>query len=453
MLFVFVMLASLIAGCAGKETKRKLKLQVLRLQALRLQVQYLLLKPVYQRRPQTKKLLQFVSGAWFIDERQVNLDFKSNIEKSYKVKYPNATIQWDILLGATYFDKLKAEFSSQTAPDVIFLQGPATYAAAGYLLDLSDQPWASQLQPGARKDSMYQGKTYALPMGLATSGVWYNKKIFADLGLVAPKNATEILAASEKIKAAGITPFAAGFKDTWTAGILYGLWMQSYGYESSKTYGKDLYDGKKMIDGPEIQAVMNNVQEMAQKGYFNKTALSIDWPQSAELFTSGKAAMIAQGPWMPGTAEENFKTKGHSAFDMGYFPLSSPSGYYNLALGADQSLSINAKTKLLKPAQDLILTIASPEVYGPFNVGNGNIPAIKGIEVTYPNPAYNDLLNAVNNGEANMSFGSYMAPSVDTFLNEIFTKIISGIKFNKDDLKEAQKLLEKDKGVVILPPE
>lgn len=392
-------------------------------------------------------------GAWFIDDRPHMQQFKTDVDKSFKAKYPNATIQWDILLGATYFDKLKAEFASQTAPDVIFLQGPAQYVDAGYLADLSNEPWASQLQPGGKKDAMYQGKTYALPMGLATSGVWYNKKIFTDLSISVPTNAKEFLAVAEKIKAAGITPVAAGFKDAWTASLFYGLWLQSYGYDSSKTYGKDLYDGIKKIDGPEVQAVMNNIQEMAQKGYFNKTALSLDWPQSAELFTSGQAAMIAQGPWMPGTAAENFNTKGHASFEVGYMPLASDSGYYNLALGADASLAINAKTELMQPAKDLIATIASQEIYGPYNVGNGNIPAIKGIEVTYPIPAYNDLLDAVNKGDAAYGVGSYIPPSVDTYLTETVTKIVSGVKFNASDLAEAQKTLEKDKGVVVLPPE
>ncbi|MCU6712725.1 extracellular solute-binding protein [Paenibacillus sp. J5C_2022] len=444
LLLALTMLVSIIAGCAGKNEKKEI--------------------PKASDPPAeesgapvsdsaNEEAFTIRLGAWFIDDRPHMQQFKNDVDKRYKEKYPNATIQWDILLGATYFDKLKAELASETASDVMFIQGLAQYAEAGYLADLSDQPWASQLQPGGKKDAMHLGKTYAVPMGLATSGVWYNKKIFSDLGISAPANAKEFMAAAEKIKAAGITPVAAGFKDAWTASLFYGLWLQSYGYESSKTYGKDLYDGTKKIDGPEVQAVMNHIQEMAQKGYFNKTALSIDWPQSAELFTSGQAAMIAQGPWMPGTAQENFKTKGHNEFEMGYIPLSTESGYYNLSLGADASLGINAKTELMQPAKDLIATIVSPEIYGPYNVGNGNIPAIKGIDVTFPDAAMNDLLAAVNSGEANFGFGSYIAPSVDTALTETVTKILSGLKFNTNDLAEVQKVLEKDKGVVILPPE
>ncbi|GGD60351.1 ABC transporter substrate-binding protein [Paenibacillus nasutitermitis] len=393
-------------------------------------------------------------GAWFIDDRPYMQEFKANIEKAYKAKQPNGTIQWDITLGDTYSDKLKAELASDTAPDVFFHQGQtAKFGEVGYLADLSGESWAGKLNPGTKSSYLFQDKVYSLPMGVASSGIWYNKKIFSDLGIQVPKSWPELEKAFSAIKAAGITPVAAGFKDIWTAQMTFNLWMQPYGNESSPTYGKDLYEGKKTLEGPEVQAVMTHLQEMVEKGYLNKTALSIDWPQSAELFTSGKAAMIVQGPWMPGTAKENFQTKGHAAFDLGYFPFTTDKGYAKLSLGIDQSLSVNAKTKLMQQAKDLVNVIASPEVYGPFNVGGGTVPAIQGMQLNYPDTALNDLLKVVEETDSGMGYESYLPASALTSLVETFTKVASGIKFNPDDLAEAQKKLEKDKGTVIVPAE
>ncbi|MFC5404370.1 ABC transporter substrate-binding protein [Cohnella soli] len=393
-------------------------------------------------------------GAWFIDDRPFMQEFKTNVEKAYKKIYPNADIQWDITLGDTYADKLKAELASNTAPDVFFHQGKtATFGEVGYLADLSGESWASKLNPGTKSAFSYKDTVYALPMGIASSGIWYNKKIFADLGIEVPKSWAEMESAFAKIKDAGITPVAAGFKDAWTASMTFNLWMQPYGNESSPTYGKDLYEGKKRLDGPEVQAVMTHLQEMVDKGYLNKTALSIDWPQSAELFTSGKAAMIVQGPWMPGTAQENFEKKGHAAFELGYFPFRTDKGYAKLSLGIDQSLSVNAKTKLLQQAKDLVGVISSPEIYGPFNIGSGTVPAIQGMQLDYPNSALNDLLKVVDETDSGMGYEAYVPASAMTSLVETFTKVASGIKFNPKDLLEAQKKLEKDKGTVIVPAE
>lgn len=393
-------------------------------------------------------------GAWFIDERPFMQQFKTDVEQAYKQRYPNATIQWDITLGETYADKLKAELASDTAPDVFFHAGKtAMYGEVGYLADLSDAPWADELNPGAKSEYAYKDKVYALPMGMAASGIWYNKKIFADLGIELPKSWGDMETIFAKILASGITPVAAGFKDSWTASMTLALWLQPFGYESSPTYGKDLYEGKKTLDGPEVQAVMLHLQNMVAKGYLNKTALSIDWPQSAELFSSGKAAMIVQGPWMPGTAEENFQTKGHEAFDLGYLPFYTDNGYAKLSVGVDQSLSVNSKTKLMQQAKDLVAVIASPEVYGPFNIGSGTVPAIQGMQLEYPNPALNDLLQVLNEEESGLNFQVYVPASAMTTLVETFTKVASGIELNVNDLKEAQKKLEKDKGTVILPAE
>ncbi len=393
-------------------------------------------------------------GAWFIDDRPYMQEFKTNVEKAYEQKYPNASIQWDITLGDTYSDKLKAELASDTAPDVFFHQGKtAAFGEVGYLADLSGESWATELNPGAKSAYSFKDAVYALPMGIAASGIWYNKKIFADLGIEVPKTWAEMDAAFAKIQSAGFTPVAAGFKDVWTASMTFNLWMQPYGNESSPTYGKDLYEGKKKLDGPEIQAVMTHLQEMVEKGYLNKTALSIDWPQSAELFSSGKAAMIVQGPWMPGTAEENFQTKGHTPFDIGYFPFRTDKGYAKLSLGIDQSLSVNAKTKLMQQAKDLVGVIASPEVYGPFNVGSGTVPAIQGMQLDYPNSALNEYLKVVDETESGMGYETYLPASAMTSLVETFTKVASGLKFDPKDLTEAQKKLDKDKGTVILPAE
>lgn len=52
-----------------------------------------------------------------------------------------------------------------------------------------------------------------------TVGVYYNTKIFDQLKIAVPTNYSELIAAAEKIKAAGITPFTLADRDAWTVGI------------------------------------------------------------------------------------------------------------------------------------------------------------------------------------------------------------------------------------------
>ena len=90
-------------------------------------------------------------GAWFLDERPYMVQFKKSVEEAYAKLYPKAKIQWDVVLGATYFDKLRAQFASGSAPDVVFYQN-VDFAKAGNLVDLSAEPWVARLNDGGQKD-------------------------------------------------------------------------------------------------------------------------------------------------------------------------------------------------------------------------------------------------------------------------------------------------------------
>lgn len=391
-------------------------------------------------------------GTWFIDDRTYMKELKVNVEEAYKKIYPNAKIQWDILLSTTYADKLKAELASETAPDVFFHQIPLNqFVDAGYVADLSDQPWASTLHPGARTYTSVNGKVYAASLGLGTNGIWYNKKIFADLGLTTPKTWDEVLNVMDKIKAANIIPVGLGFKDLWTAQLFEQHMLQSILYGAEENYPKLLYDGKKKFTDAEFQTVMNRFQVMSEKGYFNKTALTMDWPQSAELFTSGKAAMIMQGNWMPSVAEDNFAKKGHARFEVGYFPIPDDKGYVNLNVSASESLSVNAKTKLMQQSKDLVSVFIKPDILGPYSIGNGSIPAINGMKLDYPSPAMNELLAVISSVPSNLNITNYITGTADISLAETVSKIVSGAKFKPADLQDAQDKMDKDKATIALP--
>lgn len=52
-----------------------------------------------------------------------------------------------------------------------------------------------------------------MPGVFSMTGMYYNKKIFNDLGIQIPQTKDELIAAAKKIQAAGITPFVFPDKD------------------------------------------------------------------------------------------------------------------------------------------------------------------------------------------------------------------------------------------------
>ncbi|AZN38294.1 ABC transporter substrate-binding protein [Paenibacillus albus] len=393
-------------------------------------------------------------GAWFLDDRPYMVQFKKDVEAAYAKLYPKAKIQWDVVLGATYFDKLKAQFASGSAPDVVFYQN-VDFAKSGNLADLSAEPWVARLNDGGQKDfqTHADGKTFGVPMGLSIGGgVWYNKKIFSDLGITVPKTTPELFAAADKIKASGKTPITLGFKDQWTANLFYYNWLNSYQLDDP-TLGQKVYSGEQKINEDAIiQKVYQNFETMKSKGYFNKNAISIDWPQSGQMFASGDAAMIVQGPWMPGANADNINKGGFDKFDIGYFPLANDDGKVAMGLGSNEALGINAKTELMQESKDLVNLITSAEIISPFMKGDGALSSFTDVTVQYDDPAMNEVQAAVDSSTVVTSNLSNFIPiSSATNMMDLLTKVVSGVKFNADDLKAAQASFDKDKATVTPP--
>ena len=62
------------------------------------------------------------------------------------------------------------------------------------------------------------GTVRGVPFGSAMGGgIYYNKKIYAELGLSVPKTWAEFMANNEKIKAAGKVAVAQTYGDTWSS--------------------------------------------------------------------------------------------------------------------------------------------------------------------------------------------------------------------------------------------
>ncbi|BBH19151.1 ABC transporter substrate-binding protein [Paenibacillus baekrokdamisoli] len=394
------------------------------------------------------------ASTWFFDD--TTTAYQAAIEKKYKEMYPNATIQWDVLLGEKYFDKLKTELATNSAADVIFFQNFGgqdllnLYNKAGYLTDLSDQPWVSTVVEASLPFLKSEdGKVVAAGTTVGGEGFWYNKKIFADNGLTAPTNWDEFIKLNEALKAKTITPIVAGFKDQWTLGMTLTDLIQTIKSSKNINFDRDLYDGKEKINGPEYQEALDKFAELTSKGFFNKNALTIDWPQSRLEFAAGKAGMIYQGNWLPGMLDADWKDKGLTAFDVGYFAM--PAGPKPVfSIGAGDYIAVNAKTKYVQQSKDLLSAIIDESTLSIRANDSGSVPIYKDMKVTYTVPATNDFLALFQNGIKVPGY-ALIPPSVGDTLLQAASRLVAGEKLSGKELEDAQKNYDKDKGSLILP--
>ncbi|MBP0651144.1 extracellular solute-binding protein, partial [Mycobacterium tuberculosis] len=83
--------------------------------------------------------------------------------------------------------------------------------------------------------------TYAVPFASQSMLVIYNKEIFDKNGIAVPASWDDLVKASQKLKAAGVMPFANGTATAWQNEVVVGALVSS---TMGKGFYEDLMAGK-----------------------------------------------------------------------------------------------------------------------------------------------------------------------------------------------------------------
>lgn len=171
---------------------------------------------------------------------------------------------------------------------------------------------------------------YSMPSQVTTNGMYYNKAIFAELGLEVPTTWAELEAVCDKLLEAGIIPIASNGADGW--GIT--RWIMMY---ANRLAGNDVHlkaamnvDGHSFRDEVFLEAAAK-CQEMYQKGYMGEAYNSQTTTEQYALFCSGEAAMIYTGGWFASTLIDE-SSNPIPQEDIGYF---TPPGIEGSEMGVE----------------------------------------------------------------------------------------------------------------------
>ncbi|WP_424768363.1 extracellular solute-binding protein [Paenibacillus sp. sgz302251] len=232
--------------------------------------------------------------------------------------------------------KLKAEMAAGNPPDIFEVFGGADlklYVKAGRMLDLTPiiEELGIQHQFASLSEFTINGKVYGLPFGGYSEAIFFNKKMFSELGLEIPTTWEQLLDIADKIKAAGYTPFGLAAKDAWVNGMLWNSVMERHvGMDalSKVVSGETKWTDESFVKG------FAKYAELVNKGYFTEGALGLAYVDQGAQLLSGKAAMVFTGSWDANrfTSEEAGALKGQ----IGYFAFPA------IADGAGDQTSINA---------------------------------------------------------------------------------------------------------------
>lgn len=275
--------------------------------------------------------------------KQAGLDA---VEAAFSEAHPEYNITWDNVFynqGTDYFPQLQTALAGGDQPEVI-MGNPGLYpdlVEQGYVADLSDNEVIKSLNlpSGDLGDVSADGKIYGFPIDFKTWGVFYNKKIFAEVGIEEPKTYTELLDACQKIKDAGYDPWVHAFGDA----VFGDIEMRNYVWTEALACGDtDVFENlmtgeKKLTDYSYFKDGLDTWAKRLQ--WMRDDAMTNDQNAALEVFTSGQAAMMYFGSWGIGDLESMIEG---TDFEYGFFvePIDDE-GSAKLNVQVDQSFMVN----------------------------------------------------------------------------------------------------------------
>lgn len=268
------------------------------------------------------------------------------IEDAYSALHPNVTFT-NIYYnqGTDYFPQLSTALSSGDQPNIM-MGNPGLYpdlVTEGFVMDLSDNEVIKSLNlpSGDLGDVSADGKIYGFPIDFKSWGIFYNKTIFADLGLEVPSTLSELNALQQTLIDAGIDPYVRSFGDA-----VYGdiemrntVWTRALETGANDVFEKLMNGDAKFTDYPFFAEALQNWTDRMVAPRTDDMSNTQD--MGLEVFAAGGAAMRYDGTWAIG----DMMAKNPS-FEVGFFvaPIDD-NGSAKLNVQVDQAFMVNPQAE------------------------------------------------------------------------------------------------------------
>jgi raffinose/stachyose/melibiose transport system substrate-binding protein len=207
-----------------------------------------------------------------------------------------------------------------------------------------DQWPASQLEqlrfgPGGAPRG--EGSLYAMGLNFSMTGVFFNKKLAARIGMSSPPSTLaqfdDVLA---KAKQAGITPIVQ-FNGGATGGFAFPLQNLMSSYGAAAPINDWIFQKPETtIDTPSNLEAAQHLEQWIKAGYFAKDANSLDYAKMMSRFLDGKGLFMFNGDWESGNLDKQMPG------DAGFFLMPpAQDGGKLAAMSAPLTFGISAKAE------------------------------------------------------------------------------------------------------------
>jgi multiple sugar transport system substrate-binding protein len=286
-------------------------------------------------------------------------------------------VKVDAEIGApadNLYSKTTAALAGGKYPDVVYQFGPnvASLARSPKALDLTDavktQAWNwGDFFPAAREAVTIDGRVRAIPALIDSMAVVYNKRLFKQAGIPAPKadwTWDDYRAIAKQLTNKGKGTFGTGWPGVGDEDTVWRIWPMIWdlGGDVLAPDGKQVgYGGQ---SGLRALTLVNEMAAQDKSVYIDKTAGS---EQMYRVFNSNRMGMVPTGPWeLPEIIQ--------SKVDYGVVPMPTFNGKPVTISGPDTWMLFNNGEAKAKAAQEFVQWLTQPSQDARWDVDAGSLP-------------------------------------------------------------------------------
>jgi len=348
----------------------------------------------------------------FFTGKVETVDLLDEIIAGFNAQSGGITVEQEYQNDASNIIKIK--FASGEAPDIMTTY-EQEYVDQGKYLDLSDMDeiW-NRLIPSMKESctDINSGKQYRICTNMTMAGFFYNKEIFAKLGIEPATTWEGFVANLEKIKTEmpDVDPWFIFGSEAWHLGHLiefipHGYIKAKYGATAAKT--AMLNNDKSILNFGDPDGAMATfaagLLELQEKGLINEDVLTATNDNCVDAFVSGKAAMFSNGMW----ALSSVLAKDPEMADkIGFapYPAMMEDGTPMVLVAEDSGYSISADTEHVEEAKAFLTYLFSADNQKKYAESLGSPSAFMDVDAKWaPDSIVEGVNNAVSSA-ANIGF-------------------------------------------------
>ena len=304
--------------------------------------------------PASDKITLTLSG-WQSNPNEKQL--LAQVLRSFESEHPNIKVKHEVI-NDQYMDVIKTRLIGDAAPDVFYLDALEAPLLMKYgVLEplnsyIDDSDKLADFEPALLKAFQIGEQIYGLPKDFSTLALFYNTKVFQEVGITEPpKTWNELRQVSNKLT---IDKNKDGRNDQYGFGVSPELARQ---YFMMTAFGGSLVDknGNAIFATPSSLKGLQLIIDQYRKDKSSAQPSDLGANSGSELFGQGKVAMVLEGSWAIPYLKDTFPNLDFATAEVPIVGAKKGTMAYTVAY------VMNKKTKYKEAAWQLISYLTSQE--------------------------------------------------------------------------------------------